>query len=418
MFNLLNEVKQCMKFNKLICSMLLIVFFTKRFWGIEVPWFVCPVLALIGILFIIIMKRGKIKFGAVVKYNLRFMIIPIILNISYSFFVWFLKGFPEKDVIRNLFTSNLYLVIYIVFSVSMYIMFGKKAIDIAFGSACISYVIGSVFAIIVKFGVGASLKYLLTSIVNQPELLYTMEVHDLTFAFGIFFLYYYFYCEKGKKRNYYIAISAVMIFWGLKRIEIAALLICILFAHFVLNKYRLELSNAIMSIFIMVASYIYIMCIHTSFITDIAQKYNIDFMGRLGTYFYIASTYSEFSPSFMGHGVGFIDEIIDQLIFREFKIGYAVIIPLHSDTLRMYIGLGFIGFGCWIIYQTFIRPKLMKKVFQKTTVYLYLLITLYLFILYLTDNTYLFALTNFVVDLALLCGSDLQCIWRKDEKQV
>ena len=130
------------------------------------------------------------------------------------------------------------------------------------------------------------------------------------------------------------------------------------------------------------------MFIHNSKLEILASQYNINFMGRLLTYNYVTEQYSNFSLFFPGIGFGHIDEILVDLVEQNFRINYVPVISLHSDILRMYIGVGFIVFGLWIIYQCYIRTNMINKHFGLKSAQIYMCLTLYIFILYLTDNTY------------------------------
>ena len=220
-------------------------------------------------------------------------------------------------------------------------------------------------------------------------------------------LLYYLFIDKRKdrvKKNNLIK-CILMIFWGLKRIEIAAIILCFIFFKIIISKLNIKISSAMATIIILVVSYSYVMFIHNSSLIQLASEYNINFMGRLPTYEYVANTYSKFTPKFLGIGFGYIDEILDELVKINFKIDYIPIISLHSDILRMYIGIGFLGFGIWIIYQCYIKTKLLYKHVNLNCAKSYLVFTVYLFILYLTDNTYSYPITFTLYFLCTLCAS-------------
>ncbi len=400
------------KFNNLCYGVLLVLFCTRRFWGSDIPWYINPVISIIGIFLLFQINRFKIKLNKQIYINAILAIAPLILIVMYSLLLWFFKWeIQPRHVVTNLFSSNLYMILSVLFASSVYYVFGNNGINLTYRSACISYILGSVIYIIFQFGFKESLFYLVTSSSINNSLLFSMEVNDLTFAFGILFIYYLFFGEEQKNRRKIIIVCSIMIYWGLKRIEIAALLVCCLCYILFIKKCRIRTSKIIITISVMLVSYIYVMFIHTSALTDLASKYQINFMGRLGTYSYIAQNYSNFSFSFMGRGVGYIDELIESLQSTNLKIGYATIISLHSDTLRMYIGLGFLGFGLWIFYQIYVRASLMKRYFSDKTIKLYLTLSIYNFILYLTDNTYTDPVTCFTFVLVLLStfeGSSLK----------
>ena len=77
---------------------------------------------------------------------------------------------------------------------------------------------------------------------------------------------------------------------------------------------------------------------------------------------------------------------------------------MHSDTLKKYIELGFIGFIAWIIYVIKIKTIKFKNEFSDKVAAIYLMFTVYSFVLYLTDNVfeyYIFTLIYVIIPLAM-----------------
>ena len=143
---------------------------------------------------------------------------------------------PADHVVRNLFTSNIYIIISYVFASVLYYLYGKKSLDICFKCGVVSYLLGSIVALIVKFP-KESILYLLTASSDDTSLLWLTEVNDLTFAFGIIFLYYLFQ-YKNKTQIKSLFVCGLMIFWGLKRIEIVAIIVCFVFFKIFVNKLK------------------------------------------------------------------------------------------------------------------------------------------------------------------------------------
>lgn len=334
---------------------------------------------------------------------------PQVAIIVYSLLLWVFKwDIPEFGVIANLFTSNIYIIISILFAAALYCQFGKKGMGLFLKCAFISYFVGSILSILVKFGLKNTIICLLTSVPPVFKMGFIMEVNDLTFAVGVIFLYYQFFAEEEEGRVAKLIVSALLIFWGLKRIEIAALVVCCIAYKLFIQNDTSRRPVKIVGCSILAVCYLYIIAVHSGALEKIAQAFNINFMGRLSTYSFAVNNYSDLSLFFPGIGYGYIDEILVQLesIGAKYGPNNIPIISLHSDILRMYIGLGFIGFGAWIYYQVFTRTKLMKKSFPAKTTSFYLLLTIYSFILFLTDNTYSYPVTCFAINFAILCTLD------------
>lgn len=389
----------------LINFLLIIIFCTTRFWGINLPWYVNVIVRIISIVFLIISNNLIIKISKKAIKIMKYTIIPIVFIALYSYFIWVITGnFPKINVVTNLLSSSIYLIIDILFGVIIYSKYKEKSVDIFVNCGFISYIIGSIIPLLLYFSL-EGIKYLFTAYSNNYELLYYTEVNDLTFGIGFCLLYYLFMDKKNMKKNIKNIIKCLLIiFWGLKRIEIFALVLCCLVYKFIISKINIRQSITIVTIIISLVSYLYVMFIHNSTLIDLANKYNINFMGRLPTYEYVSEKYSDFSLGFIGIGFGHIDEILQELVNEDFRIGYIPIISLHSDILRMYIGIGFIAFGMWIYYQCYIKTNLIRKYVDSNCAKLYLIFTIYLFILYLTDNTYSYPITFTLYFICTLCS--------------
>lgn len=380
--------------NKFIIFIIIICFCTTRFWGINIEWYINLSIRIIAILFLILSNGFKLKFSKEASGFAKITALPIFLIMVYSCINWFIiSGVPEADVIRNLFTSSSYLFIDILLAVLFYSKYKGESVDLFVKCGFISYIIGSIVPLLVKFP-SNSLLYLITSYSDNYDLLYLTEVNDLTFGMGFCLLYYLFFDNREKtKRRFNIILCILLIFWGLKRVEILALVLCYVFYRFVMKKNHIKKATAIATCIVLVASYSYVMFIHNSELISLANKYNINFMGRLTTYQYVANNYSSFNLTYLGIGFGHIDEILDDLVRINYRVGYIPVISLHSDILRMYLGIGFIGFGLWILYQMSIKTKILYKKNGENAAKAYLLFTIFLFILYLTDNTYSYPVT-------------------------
>lgn len=400
-----------MKINitNLVTSFLIILFCTTRVWGVNLPWYINLGVRLATIVFLTISNNLIIRVEKKVIKIIKITIIPIILIVAYSCALWIFSGdIPPINVIRNLFTTNTYLVIDIIFAMMIYNRYKENSVDLFVKYGFISYLICSIIPMIIHFPF-EGLKYLFTAYSNNYDLLYYTEVNDLTFGIGICLLYYLFVDNRNnklKKKN--IIKCLLMIFWGLKRIQIAALILCCIFFKVIISKVNIKKASLIATIIVLIVSYSYVMFIHNSSLIQLASEYNINFMGRLPTYEYVANTYSEFTPKFLGIGFGYIDEILDELVKNNFRINYIPIISLHSDILRMYIGIGFLAFGMWIIYQCYTKTKLLYKHVNLNCAKSYLIFTIYLFVLYLTDNTYSYPITFTLYILCTLCSSSGQ----------
>lgn len=262
-----------------------------------------------------------------------------------------------------------------------------------------SYTLGSIIPLIFNYGVREIGLYLISAITGaNTAASYMMEVHDLTFAMGLFFLYYMF-VENRKERSHIkkILLSFILIVLGLKRIEILALAVAIVSYWVVLRKGKTMKGRSIFFFLvfsILTVGYVYI--IWSGALEILATRFEIDFMGRLGYYSYARKFY-KFSPFFLGNGYTYFSRYWGNLYSSGLRIdGYGVAASIHSDILVMFIEIGFIGMLIWIYYC--FKYKTVKLNSRNGTAVgeYYLLATIYMFILYLTDNTSTYFITQMI----------------------
>ena len=93
------------------------------------------------------------------------------------------------------------------------------------------------------------------------------------------------------------------------------------------------------------------------------------------------------------------------MFLSGFRInGYGVPAGIHSNILTLYIENGFVVFILWIVYSFYIKTKKLYKKSSVVSAECYLLLTVFVFILYLTDNCFKYFDTQmiyFLIPLAL-----------------
>ncbi len=112
---------------------------------------------------------------------------------------------------------------------------------------------------------------------------------------------------------------------------------------------------------------------------EFVDKFGINTMGRI--YYYKAiMDLTQFSPSFTGFGRNSVTAIL-----RD-SHSYLGIGQVHSDIIKMYAECGFILFGVWLVYYLVFISKKYKERFGYKYALMYFAATIYIFVLYLTDN--------------------------------
>ena len=221
---------------------------------------------------------------------------------------------------------------------------------------------------------------------------------DLVLALGLLVIFYSDKFVKIKDRsNNHLILMALLVFLGGKKISFVALIL--IAAFFVLSKKipikkRTKIETAI-SWFVVIASYAYIYLIKNGYLSIFVYGRGINTMGRIKMYDYIAQ-YMDFKLSFLGKGYSFANLLLEQ---DEVLTYNGVVYGLHSDVLKMFVEMGTIVFGFWLVYNLLYLPKKLMLKYGPEVGNLFWFMTMYLFSTYLTDNTinYYITQTLFVV---------------------
>lgn len=382
-----------------------VIVFTNRFNGSDVNYSIKYIIAGIWALYyaaIVISTqrngRRSEKFKRI-QDHYWLMIAPFLAFGIYTVFVWMFNEDVSIGNYTRLASTILYLAIAWGFASCGYYLFGRKSIDILFYAGVTSYVCGSIIPLIFNYGIQEIWKYLAgIATGTNTTASYMMEVHDLTFAMGLFFLYYILSIDENKQVHKGKAIlSLILIVLGLKRIELLALVIAILSYWVVLRRGRnIKRRSSFFFITFSILSFGYVYMIYGGVLEALANRFGINFMGRLGYYAYARDYYS-FSPLFFGKGYTYFSRYWGELYSSGFRIdGYGIAASIHSDILVTYIEIGFIGMLGWIYYCFKYKTTRLNKTNGAAVGEYYLLATIFMFILYLTDNTSTYFITQMI----------------------
>lgn len=391
-----------------------VIIFTNRFNGVNINQYLKYIIAGIWALYYIAIvvsippKGLKRDVRRQIREHFRLMIEPFLVFGIYSVMIWIFNGTGTFGNFTRLLSTILYLAIAWGFASCGYYLYGSKSINILFYAGVTSYFLGSIIPLITSYGIQEIGRYLVSTVTGgNTTASYIMEVHDLTFAMGLFFLYYAFIeakSEKGHTKRIFLTILLIVL--GLKRIEILALAIAI-FSYWIVLRRGKTMKGRSMFFFIVfsVLSFGYVFCIWSGLLASIANQFGINFMGRLGYYSY-ANEFYNFSPFYLGSGYTYFSRYWGNLYANGFRIdGYGIAASIHSDILVMYIELGFVVMLGWLYYCFRYKTVKLNQLYGVVVGEYYLLATIFMFILYFTDNTSTYFITQmiyYLIPLALV----------------
>ena len=88
----------------------------------------------------------------------------------------------------------------------------------------------------------------------------------------------------------------------------------------------------------------------------------------------------------MGHGIGFTGRQFDFVTSADLY-NMASVKAMHNDFFKLYIELGFVGFAIWCYWWAIRIPRKISSKFDINAAFSCMLLIMYTFILYTTDNT-------------------------------
>lgn len=328
----------------------------------------------IAVLIFLANKDFKIKKKACYYFCIN--VIPYILIFFIMIIKWLLIG--DIDIFNQI-TVFLYWIIPICQMQSAVYLFGKKAVDYTFFATVANYML-CIISYLCLYKLDGIIHFF-----NYVEVgVSPLEVHELIFTMGLFFIYYCFFEDKNeKKHRMKVIMSTICLFLGFKRIEILALiLVAVIYTIIKLlkdDKKQIVFMNTI-SIICVTISIIYIVITHNGSLRLLAKKYNINFKSRLEAYEYFKEDY-ELTLTYKGKGLGYV---IDKLKLADNSLHG--IGDLHNDILKLYIELGAIIWFVYFINFSLLQTNRMKKQYGCKMAKVYFILMIFTYILYFTDN--------------------------------
>lgn len=355
-------------------------------YGIALFWFILSVVSKL------IKRNGRVEKKQI--RNIWIYSIPVLLMFISIVVGIMLRHTLSGDYINRSF-SDLFTTFTIVLCVYGSVeFFGKRTIDYTFyglllstvaNIICTSYyygfgnvikALGNIFAIV-------GFRYADGSLISNVG--YSLEVSDATFAYGFYFLYYLLFVPKSKQRKKRIILSIIGIYIGLKRVEIVAILIAICY-YYLMEKQKKttkRLQYIFFGIFLLISFiYLFLMKYYT-------QVFAILDIHRVALYSRLREMY-EFSPTYIGAGYGYVNKWLSVEGVKQW-----ILTVSHSDIVRMYIELGFVGFVFWVYYYSNILPNYFAKNKAICSSKIIHCFAMYLLVTYLIDNTLMLFATQY-----------------------
>ena len=356
------------------------------------------VFAIAVLRFLIVFDVEKIKN---MGNYLAIITIPVVIVLSFSIFVWLFNFVSFADMLsaaERLLVQSINIVVVL----GVLYLFGHHAARYTLYAMSLAYGY-IVFRAISRFGVSGFVSDLLVFVrsfgVQAHGAMKALEVHDMTFAFG-FFVVYYFVAPKEEPRRWLCRILAVVCFiLGYKRIAILGVGAALLYHWYYKGKANKTKALLHLGILMFVGCYVYIIISRYAIITTVMNEFGIAMLGRDRLYAFM-EPYYDLSIAFPGYGFNFVRTFLGGL--QELGISEFETASLHNEIVRQYIECGFWGYLIWSYYELKIRPQWMGQKHGCETMHMYMLCSIFIFATYLTDNTMYYYHTAFIYRLVPL----------------
>ncbi|MCR4622153.1 MAG: O-antigen ligase family protein [Clostridiales bacterium] len=319
----------------------------------------------------------------------------IILMFVMTSLIYFVQGADRALIMRG-YEKLAFQAFTVFITISAFYIFGQKAVDHTFWGFVLFYVINIIFALF-RYGITPALHSIRDFIVSFGQangFMKALELHDAVFAFGVFIIYYYL--EGVKKHPVKFALAVLFFLLGFKRIGALAILVALPLGS-LLKRYIRDLKKAglILGVTIVLAGFAYIAFVKLGGFSALTRLLGINSMGRDAIYDFVEDCYT-LSPSFLGRGFEYITQLFKNSTHPSLNL--ANIAAVHNSYLTVFIEFGFFGYflwtGYWLVWHHGWTARFGKKVMLAQ-----LLVSVYLFVTYLTDNTSFYFSTGLVARL-------------------
>ena len=326
------------------------------------------------------------------KKAMRYFPVFLLLIAVYVFismYIW-VTDFSQASSISRAGQKCLFQVITIIYAVFMCYLFEEKAVHYLFFSMCSTNLIIMLLEM-PNYGFAESISSVVRCIVTFGEaegFVRALEIHDITFLFGQFFIYYMMFAPKSTKgekrlRRLGVILSIFFMLVGLKRSTLPAVILVCIYVKLLRLARKPQKLILTTGIGLFLFFYLYLYLTRSGILVSFLESLGIDMMGR-DMLWSLPNDYYRLSPFWKGLGFEGVTDLVN-MWYREGLINRAY--PLHNDILRIFIELGALGFTLWAAINYIVYPSYWMKKHSVETGLLYMALLAYMTVTYMTDNT-------------------------------
>ena len=297
------------------------------------------------------------------------------------------------------FTTNATVYVPVLIVLSAVVLFGTKALRYTLIAVIGAFMLSMVSSVIL-IGPHIIPDAIVQAYFGQDVAKNYLELHDIVLAIGYIMVYYLYRGRKLERRDVAFLVCAVSIaVLGMKRIVVLAILACLAFAALVYilpkkARYPICVIGGF-GILLGCFGFLWLMSEGDLFF-NLMEKLHINTMGRI-YYYRDVMALADFHILYPGLG----RNVVTQLLTTE--MSYLRVAGVHSDSIKMYVENGFVMYGLWSAYHLIGLPALLRKRFGDKAAVMAFAVTVYSFLLYLTDNIEIYFVCQTLAMLLPMC---------------
>ena len=354
--------------------------------------------------FVCFLIRPNLARGLVAIKGALVLAAPLGVMFTVSLPIWFVEQVSFIELYRSFWHHALYanqLFAALVAAVFLYV-FGEKGIWYNLIALLLTNFM-MVVQIMLENGVSTYLhelgQLIITFAGETGDVIGKAEIHELAFCLGAYLIYMLLFYKKKLWFHLTFVLLTFCFLSAFKRIAIVAIAVAVAIGFvlkLILKAGRKKWVDAIVRNVLLLGCLLLVLYI--GFVKmggfHLLEEAQIDTMTRVDIYDEVADYY-EFSPTFMGHGMGFLSYQLTRVISLWES-------AIHNDFLQFYIDLGFWGYILWLLSLTVLRTWYFGRHDKKEGKIAAFAVTCYVLILSTTDNTLNFQMFYTVTGLLIM----------------
>lgn len=350
-----------------------------------------------GLAALYILWTGDLKDINRIKWYALAAALPYIVMLLSSLFIWYSTQQEMTYIARGVSRISFQLIA-IVFCCGICVLFKERALylflyGIILGNGLL------VLKVIAANGPGAFVKAFIDQLISGGDveipIMRALEIHDVTFGFGAYILFFITQFRKVRHPMLHIFMASVFFAIGFKRIAILSIM-CLVVAYAFLRVSG-KACRAFMTLFAAAMGLIstcYVVMIKEGIFDMLVEKLGINTMGRMSLYDMFLEKF-DISIGFTGYGMGWTTRLISTwyekgIITHNFG-------SLHNDILTMFLEIGFIAFFLWLLTELYLKNQLVGFMYGTHMEILAFILGMYTYITYFSDNTHFYSCTQAVL---------------------